>query len=89
MSKSINRDPIAVFTLNNMGKAGNTKIGNDKNIKKREKKNKKKEKREEKMQGVLQCSKCRVLISNLSAVSMLNNTRKAGNTKEKNPCMRE
>ena len=42
MSKSINIDPIAVFTLNNTRKAGNTKMGNKK---KREKKRKKKTKK--------------------------------------------
>ena len=45
MSKSIKRDPIMVFTLNNMGKTGNTKIGNNK------KKRRKKKKREEKNTG--------------------------------------
>ena len=30
MSKSINRDPMAVFILSNTRKAGNTKMGNKK-----------------------------------------------------------
>ena len=30
MSKSINRDPIAVFALSNARKAGNTKMGKNK-----------------------------------------------------------
>ena len=49
MSKSINRDPMVVFMLNNMGKAGNTKMGNDKERERereREKKERRKEKRE-------------------------------------------
>ena len=40
MSKSINRDPIAVFTLNNMGKVGNTKMENKKKREKRKEKKK-------------------------------------------------
>ena len=44
MSKSINKDLIAVFTLNNMGKAGNIKIGNNKKRKKEEKKRREKKK---------------------------------------------
>ena len=51
MSKSINRDPIAVFVLSNARKAGNTKMGNEK------KSEKKRKEKERKIQGVLQCSR--------------------------------
>ena len=47
MSKSINRDPMAVFMLSNTKNKGNTKIEN----KKKEKKEKKKGKREKKRAG--------------------------------------
>ena len=57
MSKSINRDPMAVFVLSNARKAGNTKMRNEKKEKKRRRKE---NKRRKKMQGVLQCSKSRV-----------------------------
>ena len=50
MSKSIKRDPIIVFTLSNVIKSGNTKIGNKKR-KKKEKKEKKKNKKREKNIG--------------------------------------
>ena len=46
MSKSIKRDPIIVFTLSNVIKARNTKIGNKKrkNKKKRRRRTKKEKK---------------------------------------------
>ena len=54
MIKSINKDPMAVFALSNVRKVGNTKMGNEKNARKRERRTKK---REKKIQGVLQCSR--------------------------------
>ena len=44
MSKSINRDPMAVFTLSNAKKAGNTEMGNEKKERKKREKNKKERK---------------------------------------------
>ena len=51
MSKSINIDLITIFTKNNMGKMGNTKMENNKKIEKNKR---------EKKKGVLEYFKSRV-----------------------------
>ena len=45
MSKSINKNPMAVFTLSNARKAGNTEMGNKKKREKKEREEQKKEKK--------------------------------------------